>query len=218
MTSRYLDKVELFAGLDPSQLETLAQGARLRTFQSGTIVVNEGDDAHGLFVVQSGALKCFLMDENGREVTLSLLGPGEYFGELALLDEAPRSASVIATERSELLQIPRPTFLALLDDNPACMHVLLRNLVARVRSLTENVRALALVDVFGRIARLFDSLAVDRDGHAVIERRLTQQEIANLVGASREMVNRILRDLVVGGYIAIENHRIVVKRKLPPRW
>jgi CRP/FNR family cyclic AMP-dependent transcriptional regulator len=217
MTS-YLDKVELFAGLDPSQLEALAQGARLRTFQHGTIVVNEGDDAHGMFVVQSGSLKCFLMDENGREVTLSLLGPGEYFGELALLDEAPRSASVIAMERSELLQIPRPTFLALLDANPACMHILLRNLVGRVRALTENVRALALVDVFGRITRLFESLAVDRDGQSVIERRLTQQEIANLVGASREMVNRILRDLVVGGYIAIENQRIVVKRKLPPRW
>ena len=214
----YLDKVELFAGLDAAQLATLAQGARLRSFPSGTIVVSEGDDTHGLFVVQRGALRCFLMDENGREITLSLLGPGEYFGELALLDEAPRSASVIATERSEVLQIPRTVFLALLDESPACMHVLLRNLVARVRSLTDNVRALALVDVFGRIARLFDSLAVDKDGQAVIERRLTQQEIANLVGASREMVNRILRELVVGGYIAIENHCIVIRRKLPARW
>lgn len=214
----YLEKVELFAGLDSAGLETLARGARLRTYAAGTIVVSEGDDAHGLFVVQSGALKCFLTDENGRELTLSLLGPGEYFGELALLDEAPRSASVIATERSELLQIARTTFLALLDANPECMKILLRNLVARVRGLTDNVRALALVDVFGRIARLFDSLAVEKNGLPVIERRLTQQDIANLVGASREMVNRILRDLVVGGYIAVENHAIVLKRKLPPRW
>jgi CRP/FNR family cyclic AMP-dependent transcriptional regulator len=214
----YLDKVDLFAGLDPAQLETLAQSARLRTFQHGAIVVSEGDDAHGLFVVQSGSLKCFLMDENGREVTLSLLGPGEYFGELALIDEAPRSASVLALERSELLQIQRPVFLALLDENPACVRVLLKNLATRVRSLTDNVRALALVDVFGRIARLFDSLAVMRDGVPVIEQRLTQQEIANLVGASREMVNRILRDLAVGGYISIENHQIVLRRKLPARW
>src|SRR5690606_19505353 len=123
----YLEKVELFAVLGTAQLETLAQGARLRTFQAGTIVVSEGDDAHGLFVVQSGALKCFLTDENARELTLSLLGPGEYFGELALIDEAPRSASVIASERSELLQISRTSFLALLDANPPCMKILLRN-------------------------------------------------------------------------------------------
>lgn len=214
----YLDKVELFADLDPEQLELLAASAHLRVFPRGAIVVNEGDEGHGLYVVQSGALKAFLMDENGREMTLSLLGPGEYFGELALVDAEPRSASVMALERSELLQISRSAFLALLDANPACMRTLLRNLVKQVRTLTDNVRALALVDVFGRIARLFESLAVEKDGHWVIERHLTQQEIANLVGASREMVNRILRDLVIGGYVSVDDHRIVLCRKLPPRW
>lgn len=214
----YLDQVELFAGLDAAQLKMLAGSAHLRTFPQGAIVVNEGDDGHGLFVVQRGALKVFLMDDNGREITLSMLEPGDYFGELALLDGAPRSASVMALERSELLQVSRPTFLALVDANPACMHTLLRNLVTRVRTLTENVRALALIDVFGRIARLFESLAVPQEEQWVIERRLTQQEIANLVGSSREMVNRILRDLVIGGYISIEQQRIVLRRKLPARW
>lgn len=214
----YLEKVDLFAGLDPANLAGLARSAHLRTFPAGAIVVNEGDDGHSLFVVQSGSLKVYLMDENGREMTLSLLGPGDYFGELALLDEAPRSASVMALQRSELLQISRPSFLALVDDNPAWVRILLRNLVGRVRSLTENVRGLALEDVFGRIVRLLESLAVERDGQEVVERRLTQQEIANLVGASREMVNRILRDLVVGGYIVIEQQRIVLRRKLPARW
>lgn len=216
--SSYLDKVDLFAGLDASQLDLLARHAQLRTFQPGAIVVNEGDDGHGLFVVQRGSLKVYLMDDNGREVTLSLLGPGDYFGELALLDEAPRSASVITLERSELLQISRTTFLTLLDTHPACVRILLRNLVARIRSLTDNVRALALVDVFGRIARLFESLAVAHEDHWIIERKLTQQDIANLVGASREMVNRILRDLVIGGYITMEHHQIELKRKLPSRW
>ncbi len=214
----HLEKVELFADIEPEQLQALAGSALLRVFPRGAIVVNEGDDGHGLYVVQSGALKAFLMDENGREMTLSLLGPGEYFGELALLDAEPRSASVMALERSELLQISRSAFLALVDANPACMHTLLRNLVKQIRTLTESVRALALVDVFGRIARLFESLAVEKDEHWVIERHLTQQEIANLVGASREMVNRIVRDLVIGGYIAVEDHRIVLRRKLPPRW
>ncbi|MBL8439278.1 MAG: Crp/Fnr family transcriptional regulator [Zoogloeaceae bacterium] len=216
--AQYLDKVELFAGLDPARLAALAQGAPLRTYRQGAIVVNEGDEGHGLFVVQSGALKAFLMDENGREITLSFLEPGDYFGELALLDEAPRSASVMAMERSELMQISRPAFLALLKEDDECVTVLLRNLVGRIRSLTENVRGLALGDVFGRIVRLFESLAVERDGHHWVERRMTQQEIANLVGASREMVNRILRDLVVGGYIAVEPRGIVILKKFPARW
>ena len=97
------------------------------------------------------------------------------------------------------------------------MHTVVRNLVSRIRSLTDSVRALALVDVFGRISRLFSSLAQEQGDHHVIEQRLTQQEIANLVGASREMVNRILRDLVTGGYIEIEHHRVILLRSCP-RW
>ncbi|HRP97954.1 MAG TPA: Crp/Fnr family transcriptional regulator [Rhodocyclaceae bacterium] len=214
----YLEQVELFAGLEPAQLDALAAAAQLRVFARGAIVVNEGDEGHGLFVVQHGALKVFLMDEGGRELTLSIHGPGEYFGELALLDEAPRSASVMALERCELLHIARPAFLAVVGASHECMQVLLRNLVRRIRTLTDNVHALALEDVYGRIRRLLDSLAVAEAGHWIVTPRPTQQEIANLVGASREMVNRILRDLVVGGHVAIEPHRIVIRRKLPARW
>lgn len=213
-----LERVELFAGLDAEPLAALARSAQLRVFPRGAIVVNAGDEGHGLFVVQRGVLKVFLMDEDGRELTLSIHGPGEYFGELALLDAAPRSASVMALERCELLHIARPTFLALIDAHPGCMQVLLRNLVRRIRALTDNVQALALEDVFGRLHRLLESLAVAEDEHWIIEPRLTQQELANLVGASREMVNRIVRDLVIGGYVAIEPRRIVIRRKLPARW
>jgi CRP/FNR family cyclic AMP-dependent transcriptional regulator len=171
-------------------------------------------------VVQSGSLKVFLTDNVGREVTLSLLDPGDYFGELALLDDAPRSASVIALTRSEVLQIPRVAFLALIEAHPACMQIVVRNLVGRIRTLTltESVRSLALVDVFGRISRIFDSLAVEEDGVGIIDRRLTQQDLANMVGASREMVNRILRDMVSGGYVEIEPQRIILRKKLPSHW
>ena len=215
---KYLDRVDLFVGLTEAQVEGLRQRGRMRSFPASTVVVSEGDDGSSLFVVQSGSLKAFLMDENGREVTLSLLDPGDYFGELALLDEAPRSASVLAVTRSELLQIPRSAFLAMIEEHPTCMQVVLRNLVGRIRSLTENVRSLALVDVFGRIARTFETLAVEKDGVRIIDRRLTQQDLANLIGSSREMVNRILRDLVAGGYIEIEQHRIVLCKKLPSHW
>lgn len=215
---KYLDRVDLFDGLSDEQAEVLRGRSRIRSFAPNTIVVNEGDDGSSLFVVQSGSLKVFLTDNIGREVTLSLLDPGDYFGELALLDDAPRSASVIALTRSEVLQIPRAAFLALIEAYPACMQIVLRNLVGRIRTLTESVRALALVDVFGRISRLFDSLAVEEDGVAIIDRRLTQQDLANMVGASREMVNRILRDMVSGGYVEIEPQRIILRKKLPEHW
>ena len=215
---KYLDRVDLFDGLSDEQAEVLKGRSRIRSFAPNTIVVNEGDDGSSLFVVQSGSLKVFLTDNVGREVTLSLLDPGDYFGELALLDDSPRSASVIALTRSEVLQIPRVAFLALIEAHPACMQIVVRNLVGRIRTLTESVRSLALVDVFGRISRIFNSLAVEEDGVGIIDRRLTQQDLANMVGASREVVNRLLRDMVSGGYVEIEPQRIILRKKLPSHW
>lgn len=214
----YLDRVDLFEGLTESQVNALVERSRMRVFAANTIVVSEGDEGNSLFIIQNGSLKAFLTDNVGREVTLSLLEPGDYFGELALLDEAPRSASVMAVTRSEVLQIPRTAFLELIEVYPACLQLVVRNLVGRIRLLTESVRSLALVDVFGRISRVFDSLAVEQDGLLLIDRRLTQQDLANMVGASREMVNRILRDLVAGGYIEIEQQRILLCKKLPRHW
>lgn len=213
-----LERVNLFAGLDQASLDRMSAGARTRAFAPGQLVVHEGDEGNALFVVQTGCLKAFLMDEQGREVTLSLMGPGDFFGELAVLDQEPRSASVMAVERSEVLQVPRSTVDELWAADDDFRRIIVRNLVGQVRSLTENVRAMALVDVFGRMSRLFNSLAVEHDGVVVIEQRLTQQDIANFVGASREMVNRILRELVLGGYITIEHQQIQLLKKLPARW
>jgi len=213
-----LDKIELFAGLPEAQLARLAEHVRQRVYPAGTVVVNEGDEAHGMFIVDSGALKVFVTEENGKEVTLSLLGSDDYFGELALLDDAPRSASVITIERSTLLQISRADFIEVIASNPASMQIIVRNLVGRVRELTDNVRALALIDVFGRISRIFDSMSEPEGEMRIIRRRMTQQDLANLVGASREMVNRILRELVAGDYIEIHHQYILLKRKLPARW
>jgi CRP/FNR family cyclic AMP-dependent transcriptional regulator len=213
-----LDKIELFAGLPEAQLARLAEHVRQRVYPAGTVVVNEGDEAHGMFIVDSGALKVFVTEENGKEVTLSLLGRDDYFGELALLDDAPRSASVITIERSTVLQISRTDFVEVIASNPASMQIIVRNLVARVRELTDNVRALALIDVFGRISRIFDAMSEAEGEMRIIRRRMTQQDLANLVGASREMVNRILRELVAGDYIEIHHQYILLKRKLPARW
>jgi CRP/FNR family cyclic AMP-dependent transcriptional regulator len=214
----YLERVGLFIDMDRDSLDRLQAGARSRVFTPGQMVVQEGDEGNTLYVVQNGCLKVFLMDEQGREVTLSLMGPGDFFGELALLDDEPRSASVMTIERSEVLLVPRAVFSALWESDPDFRRGVARNLARQVRLLSENVRAMALVDVFGRISRLFSTLAVERDGMPIIERKLTQQDIANFVGASREMVNRILRELVTGGYISIDQQQIQLLKKLPPRW
>ncbi len=213
-----LRAVPLFATLPLAAQQALVREARQRTYAKGAIVINEGDAAHGLFIVCSGLLKACLNDDQGRELILSTLGPGDHFGELALLDDAPRSANVAALEPSELLVITKAAFQSVLQSHPDCMWPIVRSLVERVRELTENVRALALVDVFGRLARLLTSLAVEEGDLQVVRPRPTQQDIASRIGASREMVSRILKDLVVGGYLSLEADRIVIHRKFPNRW
>ncbi|WKB53075.1 Crp/Fnr family transcriptional regulator [Eleftheria terrae] len=213
-----LRAVPLFSQLPLHALDELDRHTRRRSYAKGAILVNEGDAGNELFIVCSGSLKVYLNDDQGREVILSVLGHGDHFGELALLDGAPRSASVEALERSDLLVINKPTFEAVLHGNPACMDVVVRELVGRVRELSENVRALALVDVFGRIARLLLSLAREDGDTQVVHPRPTQQDIASRIGASREMVSRVLKELVVGGYLSIEADRMVIHRKFPSRW
>jgi CRP/FNR family cyclic AMP-dependent transcriptional regulator len=214
-----LQTVELFSGLSDQQLDALLHGSRTRFFSKGTVVVHEGEPGQALFIIKSGSLKAYLNDDEGKEVVLSTLGPGEYFGELALIDHAARSASIAALETSELLQVPKEAFQELLEQHPEVVHTLIRNLVGQVRRLSDNIRTLALLDVFGRIVRLLTSLGVeDTQGRLMIAPKLTQREIANRVGSSREMVSRILKDLAIGGYITIDSDSIVVNKKFPARW
>ena len=181
-------------------------------------MIYEGDVAHDLFIVCSGSLKTSLLDDQEHEVVVNIFGKGDYFGELSLLDDLPRSANVTALEVSELLIIGKPAFQAVVQNHPECQGVIVRELVARIRELTESVRGFALLHVFGRIVRLLPTLAGEEDGMQVIRPRLTHLDIAQRVGSSREMVSRILRDLVIGGYLGIEPERIVIHKKLPSRW
>ena len=188
-----------------------------RSFPKNSIIVNEGDVTDSLYIIMEGRVKAFLSDDEGREVVLSTQGPGEYFGEM-VLDQGPRSASVMTLEPSRFLMVPKEDFRDFVLKNPAFSVSLIEKLISRVRSLTENVKSLALMDVYGRVARLLLGLAEEIDGVLVIEERLTQQDIANRVGASREMVSRILKDLSIGGYIAQTRERIVLLKKPPAHW
>ena len=143
------------------------------------------------------------------------MGPGEYFGELSLLDDETRSASVITTDKSTFSILYKDDFSKVVLNHPDIALVLLRNLASRIRKLTENVKTLALQDVYGRIRKTLLDLSTEKDGDTVIEEKLTQQDIANRIGSSREMVARILKDLATGGYIEIERKQFRILKKLP---
>jgi CRP/FNR family transcriptional regulator, cyclic AMP receptor protein len=203
--------------LSAEELAAIAKNGVPRAYPKNTIIVAEGDPGDSLYIVIEGRVKVFVSDENGKEAVLGVQGPGEYFGEM-LLDEGPRSASVMTLEPSRFLVVPRQRFREFLAANPNFAVRMIEKLIHRVRVLTENVKSLALMDVYGRVARLLLELAEERDGRRIIPDRLTQQEIANRVGASREMVSRILKDLSVGGYITQTPTGLVIHKRPPARW
>ena len=206
-----------FLGLSEHDLGALSQRAVTRAYPKGSIIINEGDETDSLYIVLAGKVKVFLANEDGREVILDTHGPGEYFGEM-VLDEGPRSASVVTLEPSRFQIVPKSDIQALLKSHPDFAAHLINKLIYRIRVLTDHVKSLALQNVYGRFAKLVQDLAVEQDGLRVIPNKPSQQEMANRIGASREMVNRILKDLTTGGYLSIEDRRIVIRKPLPAQW
>ena len=213
-----LDGIALFFGLSDVDMDAISALAVTRSFPKNTLVICEGDQSDSMYFVLTGKVKVFLSDEEGKEVTLNLQGAGEYFGELAILDEAPRSASVMTVEDTKLAILSKSAFEKCMTDHPSIALTIMRGLARRLRELTENVRSLALMDVYGRVARLLLEMSEEVEGKNIIKQRLTQRDIASMVGASREMVSRILRDLSIGGYITIENKQITLNERLPAAW
>ena len=216
-----LARVPLFEGLADDALRLLAGRAHKRRFPRNAVVMAEGEEGSTLYVLLEGAVKVYAGDEEGREAVLRIEGPGACLGELGFVDPAPRSASVMVLEPSTFLLIPHAALADCLAESPALAAGLLRALARRVRELTEQVRTLALLDVYGRLARTLEALATEKasDGGWMLSRRFTHQELAAMVGASREMVSRVLRDLVEGGYVSVnEGGRLCLRRPLPRSW
>jgi len=201
--------------LTEEELRTLSGEGVVKAFPKHAVVVNQGDETDSLYVVLSGRVKVFLSDDSGKEVVLGTQGPGEYFGEM-VLDGGPRSASVMTLEPCRFAIVPKRKFREFLRDHPGFSVHLIEKLIRRTRALTDSVESLALMDVYGRVARLLLELATEEDGKLVIDEKLTQQDIANRVGASREMISKIFKDLSSGGYVTVEGRRITIN-KIPPR-
>jgi len=189
----------------------------VRAFPKRAIIFSEGDETDSLYLLLAGKARVFVADDKGREVQLNQLGPGEYFGEVTL-DGGPRSASVMALEDCRCAVVKRAEFDGFIERNPELALHIVHKLARRVRDLTDNVRSLALMDVYGRVARLLLELAENKDGRLVIDEHLTHKDIASRVGASREMISRIFSDLSDGGYVRKEDGHLVIARKPPPRW
>lgn len=214
-----LRQVELFQGLSNTELETLSGSSSSRSFPKNTVVIHENDPADSLFIIESGKVKVYCSDKNGKEFIMNTQGEGDYFGELALLDDSARSASVRTVEKSSFCIIFKDNFNRVLDEHPNIARKLIRNLAARVRKLTADVKSLALQDVYGRVTNVLMDLAEERgDGSSYIPEKLTQQDIADRVGASREMVARILKDLTIGDYIRFEGRHIIINSRLPAKY
>jgi len=209
-------QLQLAAITDPV-VRMLASQGRVRVYAKNAIIMNEGDEGDSLLFILSGKVKVYSASETGREIVHDFHDAGEYIGEMAL-DGHPRSASVVTLEPTTCSVLTRDEVRRAIAEHPDIAIHIISTLIARARIATASVRNLALLDVYGRVARLMLDLAEDRDGTLVIPERLTQQEISDRVGASRDMVSRIFKDLVAGGYIRIENKVISILRPPPDRW
>jgi CRP/FNR family cyclic AMP-dependent transcriptional regulator len=204
--------------LDPGLLREIARQGGVRSYPAQSILINEGDSSDTLFIVLSGRVKVYSNNADGKEIVITTHGAGEYVGELAI-DGGVRSASVMTLEPTTCSVVSGANLREFVAEHPDFALHLIHKLIRSVREATESVKSLALEDVYERVVRLLGELSDPIDGsQREVRERLTQQDIADRVGASREMVSRIFKDLTTGGYLDEESGRIVIVRKLPAAW
>ncbi len=205
-----LKSVPLFSSFSDQQISTLASWVQRRSYPRGAAILRAGEETDGLFIILSGRVKVLIPDEEGHEVILTMMGAQEFVGEMGLLDGLPSSATVEATEPCEMLRLPRTAFMSLLENNVEVAMLVLRNLVKRLRDADRKIESLALIDVYGRVARLIIDMAEEVDGKWIVPRAPAKQEIARMIGASREMVSRVVKDLQEKGLIRTDKRKIIV--------
>jgi CRP-like cAMP-binding protein len=210
-----LASIPFFSGLDAASLESVGRGMRTRRFRRGEVIFHQGDPGDALFIVTSGAIKIMLPSDTGDEAILATLRAGDVFGELALLDGAPRSATATALESTETLILPRDRFRDLLATEPAIRDALLASLAGELRRLTNHVEELHFLDITGRLASRLARLATDTgkrqpDGSIRLGSRLTQGDLAAMIGCTRQSVNKLLGVFTDDGLIRLDRDSIVI--------
>ena len=209
-------RVPLFSMLTESQAISVADAVVKRRFKRGEVIVEQGKKSNALFILLNGRARVVTADSRGREVILATLQPGDHIGEMSLIDNEPHSATVRAEVQTDVLMLGRIEFARCLPENSSMAYAVMRGLVQRLRHAHRKIESLALMDVYGRVARALLEFATETgDGEMLIREKISRQDIAKMVGASREMVSRVMKDLEERGFIQTqENGSIVVKERL----
>ena len=195
-------RVPLFSTLTDAQAETVAAAVIKRRYKRAEAIVEQGKQSNALSIILNGRARVVTTDAKGREVILAILHPGDYMGEMSLIDNEPHSATVRTEVQTDVLVVGRPEFARCLPENSSMAYAVLRGLVHRLRQADRKIESLALMDVYGRVARsLLESAVADREGKLVIRDKVSRQDLAKMVGASREMVSRVMKDLEERGFI-----------------
>lgn len=213
MNPEILKMVPLFSSLSSEQLRLLQPCLQQRIYPRSSLIVRAGEETDALYIILSGHAKVLIPDEQGREVILAFLGPHDFFGEMGLFDEQRRSASVETTEQCTVLRFSKTGFLSCISENFDLALVVIRNLVKRLRAADRKIESLALLDVYGRVARLLLEHAQEIDGMLIVKSAPPKQEMARMIGASREMVSRVIKDLQDRGYIRTEKRKVYLLDK-----
>ena len=210
-----LQSLPIFASMPQARMEALGRLASLKQVPRGGVVMREGEHTSAIYFILNGSLKVLVSDTDGREVILTILGRGEMFGEMGVIDDSPRSATVIATQPCDLVVVSKADFQQVLSDNFDISLNIMRGLSKRLRLADRKIETLALHDVYGRVARLLLDLSEQSGDARVIHRRITKQDIAKMIGASREMVSRVMKDLQQQGLIEeVDDGSIVLHESL----
>jgi CRP/FNR family cyclic AMP-dependent transcriptional regulator len=212
-----LDRVPLFTDLEPASLQQLAQAMKRRTYRAGEVIFHRDDEGKVLFVIREGRVRIRLTSAEGQEVALAVFGPGDSFGEMAILDGMPRSADAIAIDKVDVSTLSREDFIAVIKAHPEIAVEVMKTLSRRIRQANQMVEDLIFLDVYGRVAKKLLELSEEygvpsADGTVKIDLRLTQQELASMVGASRESVNKVMGYFTDKSYISTDKHKITILR------
>jgi len=213
-----LARADFFVSFPNSMQKILDESGSVRKYRKNAHIIVSGEDSLAVYILLSGSAYAFTSDEEGNEFIVSSFAEGDCFGELGLLDNKPRTANVVTTSSCECLVISKSNLLRAIESDPAISMAVIQGLVGRIRGMTEDVSCLALMDVYGRLVRVVQNEAVERENGILSTGRITHRELASRVGSSREMISKILKDLRVGGYIDVEKHCIVLRKKLPEKW
>lgn len=214
----FLKGVPIFSELDESALRVVLKKSRTLKFRRGTILMSEGETGESLYLINTGKVKIYLSDENGNEITLFVEGPGSYIGEISLLDNSPRTASAVTLEATEVSSISKKDFMEIIGENPDIAFSIIHALTQKMRRATDTIGALALKNVYQRLALKLLELAEDNNGETVITTRYSHLELSKMIGASREMVGKVMAELTHGEYIELRDKKLHLLKDFPHDW